>query len=457
MRTKRYFFIPLLVGLLVTSGCRVGPNYKRPEIAPPPQFRSAEPATDPASLGDRKWVEIFQDQTLQALVQEAMTGNRDLRIAAQRVLAAQGQLGATRSALFPEISARGEAIQQRREGSALNLANGFGRISWEIDLFGKIRRATEAAGADMKFLQEQEFAIRQLLVTQVVTAYFQLRELDQELIVLNDSLRTRQESVKLVRARMTGGVGTAVDVDQAESLVHQADASLSRTEKGIEQTENLISQLLGRQPGPIQRGATLAQQTQTAAVPAGLPSSLLERRPDLRAAEQRLVAANARVGVAKAAFFPSINLTGSGGYQSVSLTGLVDRQGPVYGFGGTIDIPIFDFGRRSGNYKTAKAQSEEALQMYLQAIDNSFREVADALVGRKKAIEERQKLERLVMTLRHQSRIADMRYRGGVSSYLEVLDTERQRLGFEQDYSKGQLDEALSLVQLYKALGGGWQ
>ena len=198
-------------------------------------------------------------------------------------------------------------------------------------------------------------------------------------------------------------------------------------------------------------------QVQSAAVPAGIPSSLLERRPDLRSAEQRLVSSNARIGVAKAAFFPAITLTASGGYQSVSLLNIVDRAGPVYGFGGTVDLPIFDFGRRSGNYNRAKAESEAALQMYLKSIDNSFREVADALIGRQKAIEEREKLERLVATLRHQSRMADLRYRGGVSSYLEVLDTERQRLNFERDYSRGQYEEALSLVTLYKALGGGWQ
>lgn len=454
----RTTIVTLLLGVGSIVGCRVGPNYKRPDIKPPVEYRSATAAQqDAASLGDRRWVEVFQDKVLQSLVQEALANNRDIRAAAQRVLAAEGQLSATRSAIFPQIGARGETSQQRRGGSALNLANGLGSVSWEIDLFGKIRRASEAAGADLQYLREEQAGVRQLLVSQIATAYFQLRALDQELLVLHQSLETRQASVRLVRARMKGGVGTSIDVDQAESLVLQADASVSRTEKLIEQTENLISMLLGRRPGSVERGADLSAQTHVAAVPAGLPSSLLERRPDLRAAEQRLVAANARVGVAKAAFFPSINLTGSGGYQSVTLTGLIDRAGPVYGFGATLDVPLLDFGRRSGNYKTAKAESDIALQLYLKAIDNSFREVADALIGRQKAIEEREKLERLLQTLRHQSKMADLRYRGGVSSYLEVLDTERERLGVEQNYSRGQLEEALSLVQLYKALGGGWQ
>ncbi len=457
MTVGRYLGIALLTVLPLLNSCRVGPNYKRPSIATPPQFRGSESESDQASLGDRKWTEIFQDKVLQSLLDEALLNNRDLKLAAQRVLAAEGQLTSTRSGLFPQIGATGGAALQRREGSGFNVANGLGGVTWEIDLFGRIRRATEAAEADLRSLEQDQASLRQLLVSQVASAYFQLRELDQELAILRDSLKTRESSVRLVSARMTGGVGTSIDVDQATSLVHQADASISNVEKGIEQTENLICFLLGRRPGPIERGATLPEQTDAIPVPAGLPSSLLERRPDLRAAEQRLIAANARVGVAKAAFFPAITLTGTGGYQSVSLTNLVDRAGPVYGFGGTIDIPIFDFGRRSGNYNRAKAEGEAALQLYLKAVDNSFRDVADALVGRRKAIEEREKLERLVNTLRHQSRMAELRYRGGVSSYLEVLDTERQRLEFERDYSRGQFEEALSLVQLYKALGGGWQ
>lgn len=456
MRGKIAFGTAFLAALVLLNGCSVGPNYKRPAVPTSPQFRGAS-ETDPASLADRKWVEIFQDPVLQRLVEQALASNRDLKIAAQRILAANGQLSATRSGLFPQIGASGGLAQQRREGAALNLANGLAAVTWEIDLFGRIRRATEAAAADAKSLQEDQASLRQLLVSQVAAAYFQLRELDQELVILRDSLQARQASVRLVTARMTGGVGTSIDVDQATSLVHQADAAISDVERGIEQTENLISFLLARQPGPVERGTPLSNQTQSAAVPSGLPSALLERRPDIRSAEQRLVASNARIGEAKAAFFPAIHLTGTGGYQSVSLTNLVDRAGPVYGFGGSIDIPIFDFGRRSGNYNRAKAESAAALEFYLKAIDNSFREVADALIGRKKAIEEREKLERLVNTLRHQSRMADLRYRGGVSSYLEVLDTERQRLEFERSYSRGQFEEALSLVTLYKALGGGWQ
>jgi multidrug efflux system outer membrane protein len=449
--------IPALLSILLLSGCAVGPNYKRPAAATPPVYRGGAAQPEDSSLGERKFAEVFQDKVLQALVQEALTNNRDIRVAAQRVLAGDGQIRATQAVLWPQVGGGSGVVQQRGNGSALNFANVAGRLSWEIDLFGRIRRATEAARADAAALQADEAAIRQVLVSQVASSYLQLRELDLELVVLRDSLKTRQDSVRLVTARMTGGVGTSMDVNQAESLVHQADASIARIEKGIEQTENLLSFLLARQPGRIERGEPLAAQTQPVPVPAGLPSSLIERRPDIRAAEQRLVAANARVGVAKAAFFPTITLTGQGGYQSVYLLNLVDRRGGFWGYNASLDVPLLDWGQRKGNYDSAKANAEAALQLYLKSIDSSFREVADALVGRQKAIEERERLGRLAETLRRQSRIADMRYRGGVSSYLEVLDTERERLTAEQEFARGQLGEALALVQLYKALGGGWQ
>lgn len=446
-----------LLGILLLAGCALGPNYKRPATSTPPAYRGGAEQPEAASLADQTFAEVFQDKVLQALVQEALNNNRDIRVAAQRVLAGDGQIRATQAVLWPQVGAGANAAQQRGVGSALNFANVAGRVTWEIDLFGRIRRATEATRADTAAFQADEAAIRQVLVSQIAQAYLQLRELDLELTVLRESVKTRQDSVRLVTSRMTGGVGTSMDVNQAESLVHQADAAVARTEKGIEQTENLLCFLLARQPGPIERGEPLAAQAPPVPVPAGLPSTLLERRPDIRAAEQRLVAANARVGVAKAAFFPSISLTGQGGYQSVFLLNLVDRNGPFYGYNASIDLPIFDFGQRKGNYDTAKANAEAALQMYLKSIDSSFREVADALVGRQKAIEERERLGRLAETLRRQSRIADLRYRGGVSSYLEVLDTERERLSAEQDFARGQLGEALALVQLYKALGGGWQ
>jgi multidrug efflux system outer membrane protein len=295
------------------------------------------------------------------------------------------------------------------------------------------------------------------LVAQVATAYFDLLEYDTELQYVRESIKTREESVKLVTAREEGGVGSMLDVDQAKSLVHSAQANAALLERGQEQTENLINYLLGRQPAPIQRGRILTAQYQPPQVPAGLPSSLLERRPDLRIAEQQLIAANARVGVAKAAFYPSINLTAVGGFQSTDLLGIATRSGFSYSMGGFLDLPIFDAGRRSANYKIAKAQHEELLINYQRAINGAFRDVSDALVGYQKTKEYRGSQALLATTLRDQSRLANVRYVGGVSSYLEVLDTERERLTAEQQLAQAQRDELTVLVQLYKALGGGWQ
>jgi multidrug efflux system outer membrane protein len=260
-----------------------------------------------------------------------------------------------------------------------------------------------------------------------------------------------------VTARLQGGVANKVEQDQAQSLVASAQASQAQLEMAIEQTENLINFLIGKQPGPVTRGLALTAQYQPPQVPAGLPSLLLDRRPDVRAAEQQLIAANARVGVAKAAFFPSISLTASGGYQTADLLGIVTRDGFAYSLTGVVDIPIFDAGRRAGNYKSAKAQNEALVINYRRAVNGAFRDASDSLIGYTKAREYRTSQELFANTLRDQSRLANLRYRGGVSSYLEVLDTERQRLTAEQQLAQAQRDELASLVQLYKALGGGWQ
>jgi multidrug efflux system outer membrane protein len=305
--------------------------------------------------------------------------------------------------------------------------------------------------------QENYKAVMQALVAQVASAYFDLREYDTELEYVRASIRTRQDSVKLVAARVQGGVASELELDQAKSLVASAQVNLALLEKAQEQTENLINYLLGKQPGPVARGQSLGDQPQPPQVPAGLPSALLERRPDVRAAEQQLIAANARVGVAKAAFYPSINLTAAGGYQTTDLLGVVSRSGFSYSAGGFLDLPIFDAGRRRGNYKTAQAFHQELLVNYRKAVNGAFRDVSDALVGYQKSKEYNASQKILTDTLRDQSRLATIRYEGGVSSYLEVLDTERQRLTAEQEFAQSQRDVLTSLVGLYKALGGGWQ
>ena len=337
-------------------------------------------------------------------------------------------------------------------------AGAFGVASWEIDLFGKLRRATEASRAELLAVQENQKAVMQVLVAQVASAYFDLREYDAELELVRESIKTRQESLMLVMAREEGGVSKFAGSGPGQDPGRVGSGQCISAGEGQEQTENLINLLLGRQPGPVARGRSLVDQPQPPQVPAGLPSALLERRPDLRVAEQQLIAANARVGVAKAAFYPSINLTASGGVQTTDLLGVISRAGGAYAMSGVVDLPIFDAGRRAGNYKTAKAQHEELLISYQKAINGAFRDVSDALVGYQKNKEYTISAEPCSpTTLRDQSMLANARYVGGVSSYLEVLDTERQRLSAEQQLTQAQRDVLTSLVQLYKALGGGWQ
>jgi NodT family efflux transporter outer membrane factor (OMF) lipoprotein len=448
--------LALAVVVLCTS-CRVGPNYKRPAVAAPPQFRAAQTPPEAVSLGDAKWFDVFQDDVLRGLIKEALAANYDVRIAAQRVIDSQGQLEATRSRIFPQVGVQGAASRQGLQAPVQSMAGVFAGASWEIDLFGKLRRATEAAKADLLASEENQKAVMQALVAQVAVSYFTLREYDLELSFVLESIKSRSASYRLVNARLQGGVSTKLDLDQAESLVASAQAEKARLEQAIEQTENLINFLIGKQPGPVARGKLLTEQYEPPQVPAGLPSQLLDRRPDIRLSEQQLIAANARVGEAKAAFFPSITLTASGGYQTADLLGVISRTGTAYGLGGTIDLPIFDAGRRAGLYKSAKAQHEGLLINYEKSINSAFRDVSDALIGYQKSREYRVSQEQFTLTLRDQSRLSDLRYRGGVTSYLEVLDTERQRLTAEQQLAQAERDELNSLVRLYESLGGGWQ
>ena len=449
--------IPIVCFAATLAGCMVGPNYKRPAVVPPPAFRAGEQQPTEVSLGDARWFDIFQDDVLRDLIRDALAANYDIRIAAQRVLGAEGQVSATRSAMFPEIGAQAASNGYGIQSPVQRSHYGFYGATWEPDLFGKMRRATEAARADLLALDENRRGIMQALIAQVSVAYFDLRAYDAELEYVLESIAMRQQSVRLVAAREEGGVGSMLEVDQAKTLVASAQAQQALLEKAREQTENLINFLLGKEPGPVRRGHALIAQQQPPQVPAGLPSALLERRPDLREAEQHLVAANARVGVAKAAFYPSISLTAGGGVQSTDLLSLVNRSGGAWTRGAVLDIPIFDVGRRIGNYKTAQAQREEMVLTYRKAISGAFQDVSNALVGYHKNREYSASQTLLAQTLREQSSLANVRYVGGVSSYLEVLDTERQRLTAEQQLAQAQRDVLTSLVQLYKALGGGWQ
>jgi multidrug efflux system outer membrane protein len=448
--------------LLLFAGCAVGPKYQRPEYPVPASHRSetALPAAAPAAagptLGDMKWFDLFQDQKLQEMIRTALKDNYDVRIAAQRILAAQAFITIEKSGLYPSLNAGFSADQQRGVSRGLSSVFGGGVAFWELDIWGKIRRQTEAARAQYLAQEAIQQAVIQSLVTGVASSYFQLLELDQELDVAKKSLDSRQGSLRLVQARMKGGISNQLEVDQAMSLVASAAATIADVERSREQTENFLSTLLGRNPGPVERTKTLDDQKLTPQVPAGLPSALLERRPDIRQAEQLLVAANARVGVAKSLFFPSISLTGSGGYQDFDIRNLTTPEGLAYSYGGSITLPIFNAGKLWANYKASKAQREAAILSYQKSIQDAFRDVADSLIGYHKAREYRAQRELFVTTLRNQLRLANMRYRGGVSSYLEVLDTERQALDAELSYAQAYLSELNSVINVYKALGGGW-
>jgi outer membrane protein, multidrug efflux system len=448
--------------LLLFAGCAVGPNYKRPQYPVPASHRSeaALPAAAPTAaaptLGDMKWFDLFRDEKLQELIRTALKDNYDTRIAAQRVLAAQSFITVEKSALYPSVGAEVSADQQRGTNRGLSSIFGGGRVFWELDIWGRIRRSTEAARGEYLAQEAVQQAVVQSLVTGVASGYFQLLELDRELDVAKKSLASRRGSVRLVEARMKGGIANRLEVDQAQSLVASAAATIADVERRREQAENFLSTLLGRNPGTVERSKTLDDQKLAPEVPAGLPSVLLDRRPDIRQAEQLLVAANARVGVAKSLFFPTISLTGAGGFQDYHLGNLIKTDGAVYSYGGSITMPLFNAGKLWANYKASKAQREAAILTYQKSILDALRDVADSLVGYQKAKEYRVQREIFATTLRDQLRLADMRYRGGVSSYLEVLDTERQALDAELSYAQAYLGELNSAIYVYKALGGGW-
>lgn len=455
----------ILLSLLITTGCTLGPKYKRPAVAVPDTFRASAPETTPTSqsLGDEKWWTVFQDTQLQALIREALAQNYDVRIAAARVLQAQAALGITRADQFPTISAGASATNQRFpqtrvtpafESSPLQVNLG---LAWELDFWGKFRRATEAARAELLATEWGQKAVMSSLVSNVASAYFQLLELDSEMAISRHTLDSRKESLRLVEVRQRGGVTSLMDVRQSEQLVYSAAASIPDLERRIEQQENLISILLGRNPGPVIRGLSLVQNVVPPEVPAGLPSSVLDRRPDIQSAEQTLVAANARIGIAKAAYFPQITLTGLAGYQSSALTNLFTGPAGFWSFGGQLAQPLFTAGKIRSGVRLTEAQKQEAVLLYQQSIQQAFREVSDSLIAYRKNREFREQEALLTNAAGDATQLADSRYRGGVTSYLEVLDSDTRYFDAQIGLSQAQLNERLALVQVYNALGGGWQ
>ena len=444
---------------------------ERPPVTIPKEFRGAETTlpTDQTSIGDLKWFEIFKDDELQKMVRTAMVQNYDLRLAVARINAARANLGLARSDQFPQFAAGADLTTSRVSSNGPSGAFGqggrsrsFGEmflslLTFELDVWGRLRQQTKAARAELRASEEDRKTVQTIVVGDVAAGYFSLLELDSELEIAKQTLATRQESLRLITLRQQGGLATALDVRQAEELVYQASQTIPDTERQIAQTENQLSFILGNSLGSITRGRPLDQQQTLPAVPAGLPSSLLERRPDIRAAEENLVAQRALVSAAKRAFFPTISLTGLFGFQSNQLSNLFTGPSKAWSFVPQISQPIFTGGRLKSDVKFAKAQQEFAIVQYQQTIQNAFKEVSDALIQYQKVRDIRAQQELLVATLRDRSRLAHLRYEGGVDTLLNALDSDRELFDAELNLTQTKRNELLSLVQLYKALGGGWQ
>jgi outer membrane protein, multidrug efflux system len=491
---KQRIAITLSAATLLLSGCTVGPKYKRPTIDTPTVYRGAEasgntqnsetphdlngtalpgqpntPTSTAISLGDEKWWEVFGDPELQNLIRAALKQNYDVGIAAERVLEAQAQLGVTRSAEFPQLNAGANYTAQRfpaAQFSSLSAGAGsfvthLGQLglssSWNIDFWGQYRSATKAARAQLLASKWSQREVIDTLILNVATGYFQLRTLDLELEIAQRTLASRQESLKLTQTLETGGSTSMLDVRQAEELVATAAAAIPDIERQITQEENALQTLLGRNPGAIARGLPIDQQPRMPVVPAGLPSSLIERRPDIRQAEEQLIAANAQIGVAKAQYFPAISLTGQVGTASNALNTLFHDSTFAYTYGAAAAEPIFDAGRIRNNVRLTEAQKREAVLTYKKTIAQAFQDVSNALVSYQKYREFREQQERLVTASRDAVNLSNMRYKGGYSSYLDVLTNQTTLFSGELTLASAREEEMLSLVQLYNALGGGWQ
>ncbi len=457
----------LVLAALMSGACTVGPNYSRPIVQTPDVYRSAAAGNAPtpagASLGEQRWWEVFEDPTLQDLIKTAIQQNFDVRIAASRVLQARAQLGITRADQAPSVTAGVGAVRERLPQSPVSPALQTNALdlqasaAWELDFWGKFRRASEGARAELLASEWGQRAVVTSLVGQVAGSYFTLRALDLDLDIATRTLTSRRESLRLTEVRAQGGATSLLDVRQAEQLVFGGAAEIASLERQIKQQENVISILLGNNPSGVARGRSLTEQPHAPEVPAGLPSALLERRPDVVQSEQQVVAANANIGVARAAYFPQIALTGAAGWQSTTLSALFTGPAGLWSVGGALAQPIFTAGRTRARVDLATARREEAVLIYRQTIQQALREVSDALVAYQKGREFREQEERLAQSAADARRLAELRYQGGATSYLEVLDSDSRLFSAELGLADAQLSELLAFVQIYRALGGGWQ
>jgi outer membrane protein, multidrug efflux system len=467
----------IVIGSLLAAfmmGCTVGPNYKRPVANTPASYRGAmapeiqpQPSATPqtASLGDEKWADIFQDPVLKKLIAEAIANNFDIKIAAQRVLEEEAQVGIVRSQQFPTInggasytgaglpsSFTGTAIPSQVYGGGLTASG-----AWNLDFWGLYRRQTEAERAELLATEWAQRATQLAVISDVTQAYFQLRMLDEQLEVTQRTIEARKNSLQLIQAMESGGATSLADVRQAEELLYTAQANLPNLQNDIAHEEDALSLLLGRNPGSVERGMAVADQPHPETIPSGVPSQLLERRPDIQQSEAKLIAANARIGVAKAQFFPQLSLTAMGGSASNQLSSMFAGKNAYWYAAGSLSEPIFDGGRIRSNYHLSKAEEQEMLTGYQKAIAGALRDVSDALSSYQKTREFREQQEQQTKSAADAVRLARIRYDAGYTSYLEVLTNDTNLYSSQLTLAQAQQQEALSLVQVYTALGGGWQ
>ena len=478
-----YFSLSILLAMPGMIGCAVGPNYRRPTVDVPVTYRdtttgsSARPNAQPGqakppqppvgssvqSLGDEKWWEVFRDPELQALIRTALKNNYDVRIAATRVLQAQAQVGITRADQLPSVGAGGNvtSVQNPKLGPIPGYEVTQGQVAasaaWNLDFWGRYRRATEAARANLLANQWAQKEVMATLVANLATSYFQLRQLDLELEISQRTLSSRSNSLQLTQTLEQHGINSMLDVRQSEQLVYIAATEIPEFERQIAQQENAISILLGNNPTDVPRGLKLTEQPHAPEVPVGLPSSLLERRPDIRSAEANLIAANAQIGVARAAYFPQISLTGTAGFESPALTNLFTGPAGLWNLAASVTQPIFEGGRLKSNVRLTEAQRDQTVLTYQQTIQGAFRDVSNALVAYRKDQEFTAQQQRLFESAQDAARLSEVRFKAGTTDYLEVLTNETNSLSAELGLAQAQGNELIALVQLYQALGGGWQ
>jgi len=452
---------------LLLAGCAVGPNYKRPAVTVPSQFPGA--AADAASLADKKWSDLFDDAALRQLLADSIANNFDLAIASERVLEARAQFHIARANQFPNVAGQAGFTAARTSGASSFFPLPAGTVlegsysqlglglNWELDFWGRLRRLSEAGRAQYLATEEGRRGVEVSLIGDVMSAYFLLRERDLELEIAQRTRDIAQDNLKLVELRHAHGAVTGLDVYQAQQFLYTATAQMASARRDIEQTANALSLLAGKPPGEIARGKALAELETPAQVPPGLPSSLLERRPDIRQAEQTLITANARIGAAKAMYFPQITLSGFLGGQSVALARLFDTPERQQVIAPAAILPLFNAGQIRAGVRYSEAQKREMVIAYHKTIYTGLREVSDALVGYSRTREQRTQQELLVAALTETTRLSNLRYKGGLDSYLQVLDSERNLFQGQLALAQLRLAELQSFVQLYRALGGGWQ